>query len=273
MSFNEFFTIYNTNKHGWKDLIVLGMCGMLTLVIIYTMYTNSSAPEMFSELTASTGSDKKVPEVKKANEKFESEADAAFDAPAILDLLPLSALSRLTCLIVEKLHGVSCMMPLASLTRLQALSCKDMRTVTDWSALSTLVDLRHLNLSWTPVHDVRLLSCLTRLQTLSCYKTTVADFGSLEVLSMLQDLRCLDISGVSAVLDLRPISTLKRLELLYCLPQPPLRLTDDDVAPLEALTGLRELDYRGYYISPTLASITCINVLGQNLRDIFSFDE
>ena len=186
-------------------------------------------------------------------------------ACSVLDLQPLSALYQLTCLDMYSLQGISnLLLPLANLTRLQALSCKSMKALVDVSCLEVLLDLRHLNLSDTPVWDLRPLSRLTRLQTLSCHKTCA---DSMEPLSALPDLRRLDISN-TRIVDLRSVSALTRLELLYCHPQPPLLLI---IAHLAPLTGLQELQLPGFYISPALSAITYIDVIGRGRkeRDIF----
>jgi hypothetical protein len=122
--------------------------------------------------------------------------------------------------------------PLSSLRNLKRINLSN-TPVTDLSPLSGLAKLQRLNIWNTPVTDLSPLTGLTNLQRLNVWNTQVIDLAPLSGLANLQRLNVWN----TPVADLSPLSTLVNLQELNISKTPVA-----DLSPLLNLTNLQRLN-------------------------------
>jgi hypothetical protein len=173
---------------------------------------------------------------------------------------------------------------LTNLTQLTHLDISETR-IDDFNLLSNLSKLTSLNIRNTAITDITVPSNLSLLSILDMGKTKIADFGPLVYLT---NLTRLDISGTS-VSDLSPLARLSQLSMLNISNSdvtdlsPLARLSQlselhigqiqvSDLSPLAQLTSLTKLDISGTPVSDfspliQLNNLTELNVTGMQISE------
>ena len=148
---------------------------------------------------------------------------------ANLDIRPLRNLMSLKKLTLQR-NGISDITPLSRLTQLQTLEIEG-NPITDLSPLFKL-NLRELDLSNSPLTDLRQLASLTSLEYLCLEKSQISDISPL---AGLKRLRTLDIR-YNAIENINPLAGLVTLRKLWIQGNP--------IKDLSPLSGLPLTDFR-----------------------------
>ncbi len=106
---------------------------------------------------------------------------------------------------------------------LKTLILSENKQLADIYAISGLLNLQTLDISFTKVADLSPLSSLVNLQELLCGFSSIADLSPLSGLTHLQTLKCYN----TQVADVSPLSGLSNLEVLNCSSTPV-----KDISPL-----------------------------------------
>ena len=122
--------------------------------------------------------------------------------------------------------------PLSSLRNLRRINLSN-TPVIDLAPLSGLVKLQRINIWNTPVTDLSPLTGLTNLQRLNVWNTKVSDLSPLSGLTNLERLNVWN----TPVMDLSPLSNLVKLEELNIS-----KTRVEDLSPLSNLTSLLRLN-------------------------------
>lgn len=174
----------------------------------------------------------------------------------ISDLAPLAGLAKLKFLKLDGAKNVADVSPLGELTSLEYLRIGPVnRSVTDTCSISSLVNLKHLDLcQWNSVTDISSLENLTNLTSLRL--NALRRLSDISPLAQLTNLESLDLSDCKEISDFSPLTELtklKSLDLGNCRGV-------YDLSPLANLTGLRHISLRlcpnVYDLSPLRTAIS-----------------
>ena len=153
---------------------------------------------------------------------------------ANLDIRPLADLISLKTLTLQR-NGISDISPLARLTQLRTLGIEG-NPITDLSPLFKL-DIRELDLSNSPLTDLRQLVNLTSLEYLCLERSQISDISPL---AELKRLRILDIR-YNAIENIQPLAELVTLRRLWIQGNP--------ISDFSPLSGLPLTDFRHDQVS------------------------
>ena len=103
--------------------------------------------------------------------------------------------------------------------------------ITDITGLTTLTQLKTLNLHWNRIADITSLSALTQLETLDLSDNKITDITSLATLTQL---KILDLA-FNKITDITCLSTLTQLKTLF--------LHCNRIIDITGLTALTQLEY------------------------------
>jgi len=195
------------------------------------------------------------------------------------DLTPLTQLTQLTSLYFSN-NRISDLTPLSQIYSLTRLSIVNARLRSDVSALSTLVNLTHLNFNANQVSDMSFIVNLTNLEELifpsnfvsnleplanlvnltklMFRDNQVSDISPLSDLLNLTYLSFYNLSGDNQVVDISPLANLRKLTYLDFS-----RNQVVDVSSLAEIKGLIELRFHHNKVKD-------VNVLG-NLNNLTEF--
>ena len=123
----------------------------------------------------------------------------------ITDLSPLAGLTNLTRLRLYDVKATD-LSPLKGLTKLKWFGLTHTDNISNFSALSGLTDLEHLDLAGTEISDVSALSGLVNLETLNLAYNRIVDVSPLASLPNLKDLQ-LHENNIS---DFSPLDRLRQ---------------------------------------------------------------
>ena len=134
-------------------------------------------------------------------------------ATGIIDLSPISGLSKLSVLNLSGCLSLSDIGPLAKLTNLSELNLDGATFVENLTPLSQLTRLRKLRFAYTLIYSLQPLATLGGLTELDVsYSSNLKDISALAWLS---NLAALNLTQCRAVTDFTPIANLARLTILY----------------------------------------------------------
>ncbi len=204
----------------------------------------------------------------------------------ITDLSPLSSLTGLTKLKINRLKNVTTMEPLAALVNMKELEIRqteypDIKFVSGMNELESLVffmqpkefsdisplegktSLKTLHFYSCPIEDISVLAGLTGLEDLSLYMTAVKD---LEPIGGLTGLKKLSLYAVKAP-DMTPVGNLTNLEYIWIY-----ATKFDDYSPLAKLVnmvdfnaGLSALDTLEYLVH--MPKLKFVRLLNEDIQD------
>ena len=189
----------------------------------------------------------------------------------ITNLTPLASLKNLRTLI---LHNIAFpesapdtttqysrkldLTPLSNLTNLEEIHISANPNIENFTPLSSLINLRLLNLSESNVKDITFLSSLTNLEELYLIQNEIKDIAPLSGLKKLQKLYLFHNREIE---DIKPLSALTKLQKLF-LGNNQIK----DVTPLSSLTNLQELELWENQITDVTPLSSLNNLLVLNLN-------
>ncbi len=131
----------------------------------------------------------------------------------IVDLKPVSSLTKLQYLDLNQNYTVVDISPISNLTNLQTLILFS-NPIKDISGLSNLINLKALDLNWTPISDLNSLTNLVNLEILLLDGVgTGINFSTIEPLRNLTKLKQLNIPG-RGIIDIKPLENMTGLYYL-----------------------------------------------------------
>jgi Leucine-rich repeat (LRR) protein len=199
----------------------------------------------------------------------------------IQNLEPISKLSNLRTLDISNTQ-ITNIYPIRNLTRLHSLNCSN-SPISSVDPLVYSMELAILNLSNTPISSIESLRNLNKLVILDVSNTQIENISALKELKSLKDLKIrnirfenlddiqpltnlsyLDLSDNEQLKDVKPLSQLIHLKVLYCS-----NTSIKDLKPLSSLTNLEVLycenaeitNLKGLETLPHLKKIYCDNSL------------
>ena len=164
----------------------------------------------------------------------------------VVDITPIANLTKLEKLYLGDTADLS---PIANLTNLKILSMYSNRSVTDYSALSNLVSLEELNLSYTDIEVLPDLSACTNLRRFTAERA--------------------NSDGLSDISGLANCNNLEYVDIYY-------NYNLEDITPLKGKTKIKTLRMQGVGITEehaegymeTIASLTALESLDMPYTDI-----
>lgn len=198
-------------------------------------------------------------------------------ANVITNLTPLASLRNLRVLILGNIgfseydsdiaaqHSSNIdLIPLSNLTNLQELQIYGTPNIENFTPLSSLINLRLLNLSESQIKDIKFLSSLTNLEELYLISNQIKDVAPLSRLTKLQHLHIYN----NQIEDITAVAALTKLQILFLSNN-----QINDVTPLSPLTNLQELELSDNQITDvtplsSLQNLLVLKLSSNEIQDI-----
>ena len=184
----------------------------------------------------------------------------------IRDTVALSGLKNLVYLNIHSNSKIESIKPIASLTGLQTLIMRNIDIGKEAEMLSSLVNLKRLNVGNCSISDISFLAGYNKLEELDLIKNDITDINALGKIITLKELNLRE----NKLSDIGPLSGLKNLVYLNIHSNSKI----ESIKPIASLTGLQTLIMRNIDIGKeaemlsSLVNLKRLNVGNCSISDI-----